>query len=188
MARMMPGGNNANGGPVPMATSLPNVNPNTPQNVRTTPLGAGKGTPLRDSDAKSGGKNPTQNASVPPPARTRRSPIQSAARTQALVNIGSRRRIGSTGGMGAVMPAGSAAMSRNLPASPAFSQELVVPGSSSAKSSPPVLGEPGTGAKRMGPARPVNKMNAAPGAPKPALPGRYGQRGGSRPGDGGTVN
>lgn len=182
MARMMPG-TNANGGPVPMATSLPNVNPNAPQNVRTTPLGMGKGTPLRDSNAKAGGKGATQDAGATPRARTRRSPVQSAARTQALANIGTRRRIGSTGGMGAVMPAGSAAMGRNLPASAAFTQQLVVPNSGSAKSSPAVLGKPGTGAKRMGPARATSTRGA-----KPTLPGRFGQRGGSRPGDGGTVN
>lgn len=92
-----------------LADNLGPVNPGTAGNTRTGKA-AGSRTPERDV-ADKGKRKPQTGKGV-----VRKASSASSVRNQALVNIGTARRIGRMGGSAVPMPAGSAHASKNLPA------------------------------------------------------------------------
>lgn len=95
-------------GTKPLATSLEAINPGTAGATRAAPHVGRQRSPERDANAAK--VNPKGKGVV------RRSGSASSARNQALVNIGTRRRIGAVAGSAKPMPRPSAHLSKSLPA------------------------------------------------------------------------
>lgn len=96
-------------GTKPLATSLDAVNPGTAGASRAAPHVGRQRSPERDANAP-------KLANPKGKGIARKSGSASSARNQALVNIGTRRRIGAVAGSATPMPHATAHLGKSLPA------------------------------------------------------------------------